>query len=253
MKAKQLAIAAAETVSFRLLTPRPPMSVFIVGCGHTGTTILARILAEHPHVFSVLDETGMFLKPNRIFRVPQVARQAVRTGRPVFVEKTPRHVHHVERIKRAFPNYRLLVTLRDGRDVTASLLKRYGEFDKAFLRWIRDTEASLVALSDPHAMRWQYESFVENPEASIRAVCEHIGLSFNDSMLDYHAKPRRWGMPGNKNADLRSEQIARPIFDGRNKWQTTLSADQLALFETQPAADLLRKTIEYGLAAPSSD
>lgn len=244
MKAKRAALSLAEAVSFRFLTPRPPMSVFIVGCGHTGTTILTRILAEHPQVFSILDETGMFLRSNRIWRVPQIARQAVRSGRPVFVEKTPRHIHHIERIKRAFPNYRLIVTFRDGRDVTASLTKRYRDFDKAFIRWKRDTEASLNALSDSFAMRWQYENFVENPEASIRAVCQHIGIPFSASMLDYHARPRRWGEPGKRNADLRNEQVAQPIFDGRNKWQSVLSQDQLALFDAQPTADLVRMSVD---------
>ena len=34
--------------------------IFIVGCGHSGTTILNKIIGTHKNIYSISQETGFF-------------------------------------------------------------------------------------------------------------------------------------------------------------------------------------------------
>ena len=101
--------------------------ILICGCGHTGTSILARIIGEHPSIYFVTIESGMFLA-NRHYKesdyIKKYEEEAKKNGNSLILEKTPRHIWHVDYIRRKYPGTKFILTTRDGRDTVASLYER---------------------------------------------------------------------------------------------------------------------------------
>src|SRR5215207_6405770 len=78
---------------------------FICGAGHSGTSIIANILAGHAEVWMPLYETGLFLRRrvDRTYKHRKWRLSALRAGRRVILEKTPRHVHVLGVIRKHVP------------------------------------------------------------------------------------------------------------------------------------------------------
>lgn len=121
--------------------------IVIGGCPRSGTTLLRRLLDEHPNIvcgpetsallpvrpsaaelaFSYdlgADEVAALLAGARSqsgFVVAFFELVAARRGKGRWAEKTPLNVRHVAWIFRHFPNARFIHVLRDGRDVVCSL------------------------------------------------------------------------------------------------------------------------------------
>jgi hypothetical protein len=94
---------------------------FICGSPHSGTTLLATMFAAHPDIFVPLREMSVFVEPPLIpVRLDILRLEAALSGRPHFAEKTPRHVHFIGRMRDMVPGARIVVVMRDGRDVAAS-------------------------------------------------------------------------------------------------------------------------------------
>ena len=240
-----------------LLNRHSVRSAFICGCGHTGTSILLRILATHPLVNGVPFETKAFLGQDRWRALAKMYVQARQVGLPLLLEKTPRHIHKMELIRRTVPGAKFILTVRDGRDVAASLGKRLaGDYRAAADRWISDTAivASNVGRSD--CLLFRYEDFVAEPARSIEAVCAFLHIDYEPSMLDYHTvwQPRLKSRGGfdllrredgnfsqstSAHLELRERQINSPIFDGRGRWRQDLPADVLDYLVVGPGKELM--------------
>ena len=223
--------------------PKPRSSVFICGCGHSGTTLLARILSTHPSVFSLPYETAAFVGPGPEWRtLAGLLAGAALSRKPVLVEKTPSHIHHTASISRVIPRSRFIVATRDGRDTVASLGKRYNDYQRAFDRWVKDSTASKLRIADGSSILWRYEDFIASPSRSLGRLCDFIGIPYSDELLDYHKTPVSWG-PRNSSpsahSELRNRQVNQPITDNRGKWKDELPADIAARFGEGEARELM--------------
>lgn len=228
---------------------KPPRNAFICGCGHTGTTLVATILSTHSEIFLPLVETGIFIEENERLarRRLGLLRNAVEeNGKSVLVEKTPRHVRHLDKIRRLAPGARLILMVRDGRDVAASIGKRQGgSFEIGLRRWVRDCALVAAQLSHPDVYLLRYEDLVVDLEAHVAALCLHLGIEYEPAMLDYHKTPHLWFgrkevRDANTHEEHRNWQVNQPVFDGRGRWKTDLPAEFVAHFKTGPAAELMR-------------
>ena len=227
----------------------PP--TFICSCGHSGTSLIANILAAHPEVFVPQEETMIFLggEDRAIARLAELVATARSTGRRL-VEKTPRHIRRVDRIRRLAPGARFVVPVRDGRDVVASFLRRHGDFDAACDRWIADNEIVLRERGAPDVLVYRHEDLVADPAAVLRRVCEHLDLPYRDDLLHYHDQPRLWfgeteirrgtGVGEAEHRALRNWQINQPIFDSGGRWQRVLTPEQAGALTAGRAAELMR-------------
>jgi hypothetical protein len=225
------------------MAPKPGLSVFICGCGHTGTTLLTRILATHPDVYAVPYESRVFIDKVPAFgELAGLLRAAAASGKPVFLEKTPRHVLHVPRIRKLLPQSKFIIATRDGRDVVASLWKRHGDKRRAYKRYIKDSNASVDALSLPGTMLWRLEDLIEDPGRSLSEVCDFIGIPFTEQLLDYHKTPANWQGAANSgsssNHSLRQEQISQPIRDTRGTWRSNLPPECLEWLSSPEARQI---------------
>ena len=114
--------------------------IFIIGCGHSGTTLLNKIIGNHMNVLGFNYETKLFLSDdqNTIKKLDEYEQKRKYREKKYIVEKTPVHVYCIDKMYKYIKNPKIIVMVRDGRDAICSLKKRYGSFKKAKNRWIND-------------------------------------------------------------------------------------------------------------------
>ena len=74
-------------------------------------------------------------------------------GKARWVEKTPRHIYRVGEILRYFPEGKVVLMLRDGRDVACSIRDRYGSLEAGVSRWMEDNRAGQAFLESSERAR----------------------------------------------------------------------------------------------------
>lgn len=233
----------------------PP--IFIVGCGHSGTSVLLNILDMHPYIHAVPFESRVFLKSRWKIRSAKLFwdKNTIAAGKHRWAEKTPAHVHAINRILAIYPDAKILLIIRDGRDVAVSLRKRTGDFASGVARWVEDNRVGEAFWNHPQVFRLTYEELVGDFDAVIPKVCEFLGEPYDASMRNFHQRrldlfhsntsttpPSEAGEHHNQH---RNWQINQQLFDGSGKWQEGMSAEEKALFK-QKAGQML---IDYGYAA----
>lgn len=215
-------------------------STFICGSGHTGSSLLNRILAQHPAVFTPGVETYAFCgEPPNTNYIARLFRTAHKGGFRHFVEKTPTHLYLVDTIRSFIPKARFVFIMRDGRDVATSMGTRFGgDFARAAFNWRSDAAIIDRRLSEPNTHLFRYESFIDDPEGELRNLCAFMGMTYEPAMLDYHRQPAAYhGISGADPVDhretvtpqgmarLRAFQMNQPLFDGRGRWQAALPSE----------------------------
>jgi hypothetical protein len=215
----------------------PP--VFIVGCGHSGTTLLLAVLGAHSRIYAVPEETFVaYSAGRRRFRrwLRRFDRWTVAAGKRRWVEKSPKHIHRVRQILGWCPQARVLLMVRDGRDVTASIKARKGTAEEGISRWVEDNLAGKAYWDHPNVLVVKYEELVADFRGTCGKILGFIGEDYEEGMRDYHATPKKWysekiAKPstafGDNHDQHRNWQINQPIFDGRGRWKE-LSEEELA-------------------------
>jgi hypothetical protein len=224
---------------------------FICGCGHTGSSLLASMFAAHPDVYVPLRETETFLDDtNAASSWASLLGEAEASGKAHFVEKTPRHIYKLDLMRSLVPESRMILTVRDGRDVAASFIKRFGSAEVGVERWL--TESALVrdALQGKDTTLIRYEDLLARPASELERLSKFAGIPFSASMLAYHEHPRLWfgveemhkgtGAAGEQHRLLRNWQINQPLFDARGIWRRELPPESVRSFEQGAGRELMQ-------------
>jgi hypothetical protein len=128
--------------------PAPTHPIFIIGCGRSGTTILGKLLSQHPDVTYLNEPRDLWLadprtdvwsakahaRGGRLTLTPRdvdrvyahrlraaFAGAAAAPGRGQLIEKLPVNSFRVGYIARIFPDARFIHLLRNGLEVAASI------------------------------------------------------------------------------------------------------------------------------------
>jgi hypothetical protein len=108
--------------------------------------------------------------------------------RRYLLEKSPRNVQRVERIREIFPQSKLIVIYRDGRDVVTSdkfFTRDYGgqpfDFRKATLDWRQDMEAHLKHTDRVFACA--YERLLADGATVARELFQFLDLPHEDRLI----------------------------------------------------------------------
>jgi lauroyl/myristoyl acyltransferase len=225
-----------------------PYPVFILGCPHSGTTILARLLGNHPSLMNAeRGETRLFSRPaGEIESVLQRwDRGCLEAGKRRWVEKSVAHTFVIPWLVAARPRARFLISMRDGRDVFCSLKKRRGAYrdvNALIDQWIYANLAALQHRDDPRFLLVKYEDLVSDPEATLTRACRHVGEDYAPELLEYWRKPMDWNgiappeaivEPTDRRSSdaLRTWQINQPLFDGRGRWKSEMNAEDKERFK----------------------
>ena len=218
--------------------------VFLLGFPRSGTTLLDRMLSSHPGTL-VLEERDLLSDAYERFaasatelralddlddealcearrsyweRVDSEVAGAEREGRLV-VDKLPLNTILLGVIARIFPDARVVLALRDPRDVCLSCFQQRFDLNPAmlnFLRWdttvayydsvmglgMQVLEAGVLAY---HISR--YEHLISSPREALGSLLEFLDLPWTDAVLDYRrtARERYTSTPS-------AEQVVRPLY-----------------------------------------
>ena len=225
----------------------PP--TYIVGCGHSGTSLLLAILGAHSRLHAVPFESYLAFKSaaeqDKLFQ--KFERETLATGKRRWVEKTPKHVRQIEELFALSPDARILVMLRDGRDVACSIRARTDDFEQGVERWIEDNQKAEEHLSHPQVTQVRYEDIVVDFDGAVADALSAIGEAFEPRLRRYHETPKHYYDQKVKRPDtakdheqLRNWQINQPVFDGRGRWEEEMSEQEKSLFKDRAGKMLIR-------------
>ncbi len=215
--------------------------IFIVGCGHSGTSIALSILSNHPKIYGIPYETYFFLKsPINFGLIYGYFRLA---GSRYLLEKTPKHVTCIKKILRIFPQCRIIVMLRDGRDVSCSIKERTGNFEKGVSRWINDNQQWIPFKNKKNILVVKLEDLVRDKEKKIEDILRFLELENYGSILDYYKNKRKFFRENNKTDNVkhnkfREYQINQPLKNTTCRWRDEMTDSEKKYFRTK-ANDLL--------------
>ncbi|MCP4999614.1 MAG: sulfotransferase [Hyphomicrobiales bacterium] len=214
---------------------------FICGCDHSGTTLIANILAGHPDTFVPLYETYIFCRYNLMKQMHymRLLRKASSSGKSHLIEKTPEHITFIPVIRANIAGSRFIIPVRDGRDVVASLVRRGKTLEIAIQDWIYRNMFALAEQEKPDVLVYRHEDLVRDPKKTIGRICSFLGIEYSDALLDYSNQNRNWfhekdlwsgnepPMDGKEHHALRNWQVNRPIFGSSGRWKEELRAEEL--------------------------
>lgn len=210
--------------------------VFVVGCGHSGTTVMATTLARHDGLDFVPYESRIFHFSNSCHDIAAFfERQFAHARNRRVLEKTPRHVENINRIFRLFPMAQIIVMMRDGRDVACSIRRRKGTLETGARRWLQSCRAIAPWLSDPRLRVVRYEDLVANPVDTVADVLKFLGedgapadLIDSDEEVEWHGSRMKFEKAAapSEHSLRRKSQVNSPLYDDRERWREDLSEDE---------------------------
>jgi hypothetical protein len=239
----------------RISIDSPP--VFIVGCGHSGTTLLLSILGSHSRIYAIPYESEFALDyqtPRRKnFLIQTFEEQAIAHAKHRWIEKTPKHINYIETLIELCPDAKIILVIRDGRDVACSLQDRFGDLSVGIERWVSENRHGQNFWNHPNTYVFRYEQLIEDFEESITSVLDFIGEELEPDLRHYYKTPKKIfsdkiELPSNvaegeNHNQYRNWQINQPLFDSRGKWKR-MTSEEKQLFK-HLAGDML---VEYGYA-----
>lgn len=242
--------------------------LFIVGCPRSGTTVLQAALNRHSqivvppetsfatlpssslsgqidHIRAINADLQISLPPptHRLRSVAdirsvydQMAEQfAARHGRDItyFGEKSPRHQRCLPEIWRWFPEAKVILIYRDGRDVAASLARMPwapGDVFLGFALWLHHHRIqSRICRDRPTLLHCvKYENLATDPERELRHIADFLDIAYDPNMAK--GSGNRFGVAAREEPWKRL--AAEPIVSSRiGLWKEQLSHREVAIIE----------------------
>ena len=200
--------------------------IFIVGCGHSGTTLLLKILGSHSRIYAIPKETRCATKTKKKFykHSKRFNRICIAEKKHRWVEKTPGHIRHLDKIFTWKPKAKVIIMLRDGRDVAASFKKRHGDLKQGIERWVNDNEVLEKYENHSNVKVVKYEDLIVDFENTLKDIISFLDEPYEEDLKNYHNSNQQKTDPVNKPPDAFGEnhrqnriwQVNPPIFDGRD-------------------------------------
>jgi len=249
-------VAGVEKISHATLRSRVPaisparQHVFLLGFMRSGTTLLEQVLASHEDV-ETLEERETFAgvypdylghaatserlslpSDNELDGIRENYWNRVRAfgAKPegkVFVEKQPFNTIYLPLIARLFPSAKIVLQIRDPRDVILSCYRRHLEIKPTTFELLTLAGAArfygrimqfaaLCRSSIPIEMfDCRYEDLVSKFDENVLAVCNHLGMEWADSMREFDRGARSRNI-----RSVSSNQVRQRLYrDGVGGWR----------------------------------
>jgi len=162
-------------------------------------------------------------------------------GKPRWGDKTPHYVHHVEELLALWPDARVVVLVRDGRDVALSLRRMPFGPNNAWAAaqwWARGIRAGRAAEArHPEQVRtFRYEDLATDPARHVPEVCAFLALRYRPDMLALEQADRSRIVPD-------QASWFPTLFEGINtlavgRWRREMPARDQAVFAALAGGEL---------------
>ncbi|MEP7180906.1 MAG: sulfotransferase [Betaproteobacteria bacterium] len=215
-------------------------------CGLDTSTFWQRLLAVRPFTL-----TGGLRAFYTLY--------AEQSGKARCGDKTPAYVRLMPEIESLLPEAHFIHLIRDPRPTVLSWRNTWFAPSKDVatlaVKWAEHVAAGRAAARVlHHYLEVRYEDLVLAPEATLRAVCDFIGLDYAPAMLDYEARGQarldslqpRTSVDGSR-VIAREERtsihanLVRPPQTARvRQWETEMAADERRAVE-EAAGPLMRE------------
>lgn len=199
-----------------------------------------------PAFYASLPEPRLNHLLDSIFRNHTADHPITRWG-----DKTPLYIQYIDLLNRIFPEAQFIHLIRDGRDAALSARKKWPEnaayMDSYYLlkNWVRNIRTGLQAgqwLGEARYFELYYETLVQKPEETLRAMCTFLGEEFNPAMLNHTALARQIG-PG---PDHHTEVLAPVSTASVGRWKAQMSPFEQKVADTVAGPTLT--ALGYALA-----
>jgi len=225
-----------------------PAPIFFVAFPRSGTTLMEQILDAHPAVTttgeaSLLTNVTQLVKSMNsqglgypeglaglddadLSTLRQAYWQAVeewhggQLSDRNLVDKLPLNLLHLGLVKRLFPDAKILLALRDPRDVVLSCFMQTFELNTAMVHFLDLGDAARLYCAvmelasvyrqrlDLDLMAYRYEDLVADPEATARKVLSHLGLAWDDGVMRYYER-----LPSRAVATPSYQDVTQPVYN----------------------------------------
>lgn len=171
----------------------------------------------------------------------QLAR---REGKSIWGDKTPQYILYIDTLREIFPAARFIHIVRDGRDVSLSLLKtNFGPrtIYHAAESWKKYVEAGLQSENSVPAsqlIRIRYEDLLLDTEKEMRRVCDFLELPFDLAVCTPTTVGFRYRKPYFRKVATSYGTTDRIVPKNTQKWKEEISHSDQIVFESV-AGDLL--------------
>lgn len=211
----------------------PPVA-FLTGVARSGTTLMERILDAHPTI-AACDESSAFDRIQRriqvsaasvvpvqrlnVFRQHYLKNFSMALGKPplekILLDKNPSRLTWLPALLRLFPEMRVIVGLRDPRDVIISLYFQDNDgtnvltFDELAVRYTFLMDAWL-AVREWEGLNWmetKYENTVADLEKEGSRVTKFLGLEWHERQARFFEHNREKPILSNNAPD-----VAKPVY-----------------------------------------
>lgn len=189
-------------------------------------------------------------------------------GKSIPCEQTPRNIFYARELLQLYPAARIVHMVRDPRAVMASQKMRwrrrhlaangqalprlqslrawanYHPYTVARL-WSQATRAALALAAEPRVTLVRFEDLVQQPEATVRGLCDRLGLEYEAAMLDVgQVNSSHQSSAGGARRGLHATAI--------DKWREVLTPTEVAITERGCGALMRRFGYAPGSAAATS-
>lgn len=206
-----------------------------------------RLQVTRDQVYGLAPKGKPVTYPWLVSRVLDLYGQA--QGKTLVGDKTPEYVREIERLHALWPGARFVHLIRDGRDVTLSMLewRKVDPKPGHFATWKDDPVSTAAwwwrhnvqlgraagqALGPKLYCELRYEALVSQPREQSEALFRFLDLPFDASVLNFHAEGRG-SDPG-----LEKTRAGLPVTAGLRDWRAAMPADNVERVEAI-AGDLL--------------
>lgn len=173
------------------------------------------------------DGPGVYDDGVRAFAQAIYSNAVAKGGGRLFLDKTPRYLMILDDLLRLFPAAKFIFLIRNPLSVLASIVTTQISHDLSTLERFRQELldgpdamlASINQLGDT-AIVLRYEDYVTAPEKHTRAICDQLGLTYQDGMVDYSNSPAIEGFMQDRTG---VQQHKRPNDGSLESWKKLLS------------------------------
>ena len=246
--------------------------VFLVGCARSGTSIFGEALAAHPRIAYLFEVSSIWnsLVPEREDHRLSASDLTAGLAEPIYaaladarkdlagdvlLEKNPKHVLRIPFLRALFPDAKVLHIIRDGRDVTTSLMFRnrgtnWGHLEvpgwrdlleeypeahhiRCAHQWriaIETARGDAEELPDGSYLEVRYEELVRSPLETLEPVFDFLGLDVAPEVRAFAEK-----IQDETRGSYHAKKQVRHFVDNHKKrigrYEENLSAEQIAEVE----------------------